>query len=318
MREKRTIIENVPRSLYGTRLKIMAEPIVNNEGQVVGGFASVFPVLHPVAKSFNDFAPILCEMFADGVLIYVTDLHKPAYMQESSNFHITQFKVGEPFSEDSTPGKVIKAKKPISVEYKTSTPYGVPCLGVCHPLFSDEGDIVGTFGLLIPKSTAADLREMAKTLEDMLAEAASTIEELAASAATIHTNEQSLNSNINEITDLSKEINNISSFIKEIADETKLLGLNASIEAARAGEVGRGFGIVAKEIRKLSEQSKGTVPKIQKLTDKIISKVNESSVKSQGSLASSQEQAAATEEIASSIEEINSIAERLNEIAHKL
>lgn len=77
---------------------------------------------------------------------------------------------------------------------------------------------------------------------------------MAASASQIHANEQELNIEIKDVISLSEEINEISSFIKEIADETKMLGLNAAIEAARAGDAGRCFGVVAYEIRKLSEQ----------------------------------------------------------------
>ena len=55
------------------------------------------------------------------------------------------------------------------------------------------------------------------------------------------------------------QINEVMDLIKEIADETRLLGLNAAIEAARAGEAGVGFGVVAQEIRNLSNDSTNLV-----------------------------------------------------------
>lgn len=69
-----------------------------------------------------------------------------------------------------------------------------------------------------------------------------------------------------------KETANIGSMvemIKEIADETNLLSLNASIEAARAGEAGRGFAVVAEQINSLATNSKNAADKIQKLTEEI-------------------------------------------------
>ena len=72
-----------------------------------------------------------------------------------------------------------------------------------------------------------------------------------------------------------KQIDILSESIMQITSQTNLLALNAAIEAARAGEAGRGFSVVAEEIRKLAEQSKDTVIEIQSITHKVTNSVND-------------------------------------------
>ncbi|AKN29596.1 chemotaxis protein [Clostridium carboxidivorans P7] len=318
IREKRAMSQNVPRSAYGTRLTISSIPIIDEQGNSIGAFSMAIPKLHPVVKAFPDFAPMLSEMFSEGVQLRLTDLNKIVLTQSSQKFDIPSLKEGVSLNENSIESKAIKSKKPQAEEVDTLE-YGVPVRLSAYPLF-DEGtnEVVAAFSVTTPKEIAVTLRNMSSNLENNLTGISSTIQELAASASQIHANQQNLNTTINEITALSEKINEVSHFIKEIADETKMLGLNASIEAARAGEFGRGFGVVANEIRRLSDQSKTTIPKIAKLTEDIIAKVDESNKKSENSLSASQEQAAATEEITAGIEEITSTCEELNKIAHSL
>ncbi|EDS78293.1 methyl-accepting chemotaxis protein [Clostridium botulinum C str. Eklund] len=87
-------------------------------------------------------------------------------------------------------------------------------------------------------------------------------------------NEISSASNRNEeLMESSNNIYSIVDYIKQISIQTNLLSLNASIEAARAGEAGRGFAIVANEIKKLSEQTQDAIGKIEDIVQDISGKI---------------------------------------------
>lgn len=315
MQQRQVTEEKVPRAVYGMRLIMTSIPIIDDD-TTTGVLVLITPRLHPIARAFNDFAPLMANMFPEGVFIYMTDLEKFAYIQNSNKFSVSNYAVGDLIKEDSIAKKVIRSKQMVATEMDAST-YGVPVMIVNYPCF-DEDDptqVVATFGVIIPRKTAMDLRLMSANLSRSLEEVASTIQEMAASSSNISLNEQELNANIKGIFQLSEDINGVLGFIKQIADETKMLGLNAAIEAARAGEVGRGFGVVAEEIRKLSDESKTTVGSIKELTDKIKAKVGETLNNSEVTLRSSEEQAAASQEMSASIQEITAMAERLEKIA---
>ncbi|AKA68137.1 methyl-accepting chemotaxis protein [Clostridium scatologenes] len=319
MNEGKILNEKIPREKYGQRLITVAIPLIDDSGTPAGAFSIVLPRLHPVASSFPNFAPIVAELFPEGAFLYISDLNKIAFVQGSKKFTLPNMYVGYELKETDIAYQTIHSGK-AQVREIDSERYGVPVYVANHPLYDEDTgkNIVATLGVVVPKSASSKLKGIAGNLSTSLNGIAATVEQLAASATNIHENGQNLYNHISSVSEVLEKINTISEFISSVANQSNMLGLNASIEAARAGEIGRGFSVVANEIRQLSIQSKETVPQIKILTEEIKNKINEIDKESSESLAASEEQASATEEISASVEELSAMANELENIAKDL
>jgi methyl-accepting chemotaxis protein len=264
---------------------------------------------------FPTISSMLLSLFSEGTLIWWSD-HDKILGSKNTKDSFTSLEVGSDLKDEIT-DEVFSTKKPITRNVDWN---GTPTVHSVFPIYDweDENLITGSIGINITRLNSLRLQRMSNKLNTSLDQSAAAIEELAASASEISTNETILNKNIKEVYQLSDSINDVLAFIKQIADETKMLGLNAAIEAARVGELGRGFGVVAEEIRKLSDQSRETVNKIHEFTENIKSKINETSKNGELTLRASEEQAAAAQEMASTVQEITEMAAKLVKLAERI
>ncbi|MDP4090882.1 MAG: HAMP domain-containing methyl-accepting chemotaxis protein [Bacillota bacterium] len=111
------------------------------------------------------------------------------------------------------------------------------------------------------KNTAKNSKRAKESAE----EGALKISEVVSSITDIAASSQEVSVIINDLDNSSKKIGDIIKIITSISEQTNLLALNAAIEAARAGEAGRGFNVVAEEIRKLADESNHAAREISEL-----------------------------------------------------
>ncbi len=122
--------------------------------------------------------------------------------------------------------------------------------------------------------TATEMTDAIDALAATSASIAETVGEVVAKAGTLRENIQRAKTDLQSSTDRTlanakrvDEIKAVLELINDIADQTSLLALNAAIEAARADDAGRGFAIVADEVRRMAERSKAAAAQIAQLAD---------------------------------------------------
>ena len=193
---------------------------------------------------------------------------------------------------------------------------------------------------------AADTAHMSAETKQQAVKGADIVRQSLESTERVRKVSLALREDMTELNRHTESISNIMNVISDIADQTNLLALNAAIEAARAGEAGRGFAVVADEVRKLAEKTMTSTSEV----GKVVTAIQESTTRSVRSVedaveqiaqatdlahqsgqalenivgdadatadqvsaiaAASEEQSAASEEINQSIEQVNAISGEL-------
>ncbi|BBH21585.1 methyl-accepting chemotaxis protein [Paenibacillus baekrokdamisoli] len=156
--------------------------------------------------------------------------------------------------------------------------------------------------------------EAVESLVGMIVELEASTQSIADSAistAELQDNSHRLLSALQEDVD---NIGEVGTLIRGISDQTHLLGLNAAIEAARAGDQGRGFEVVANEVRKLAASSKTAMGTIEERLEEIERKVSNVSKESEQTAVQAREQAARSEELAAFVLTIEKVADDLKKL----
>lgn len=223
-------------------------------------------------NAFNELMPYMQNFFEDEIAFTMSTTDHFIKVVNSKNINMNAV------SDDKLrPGgaayECIKARKVVSLIVPEEV-FGVKIKAIGIPVKGEHNEIVGSIVLVKSLKRTNEIEILTQSLLNSVNNISQVSKTLtAAIQKTVNDNSKIL-TEVNGAQDNAKNSDEVINFVKGVASQTNLLGLNAAIEASRAGEHGRGFSVVANEIRKLSNSSSKSINEINDILVKINNSIN--------------------------------------------
>ncbi len=214
-----------------------------------------------VMKAYEIIAPFIPSLTFNELSTGITDTEKFVAYYKGTYLDLG-IKVGDPIKPGSPVHEAINKGKRV-IKHIPREVIGIPYIITANPVYDSRGTIVGA----VATGTATERETLIK---ETAGELSTAIEQISAATNDLVRESEQLSTVNHVLSELSAQAeqevlntNEILEYIKDIASETKVLGINASIEAARGGGAGLGFRVVASEIQNLAGSSMKSVKKIE-------------------------------------------------------
>ena len=266
-----------------------------------------------LTEAFCLVAPYLNKLMQDDISVSVQDTEKLLTAVPAKSFSLG-LKPGEPLLDGDILADAIYNDKEISGVVPKEL-FGVPFASRVIPLHNQDGQVIGGVGVGSSLEKANELYQVAENLSAVVEQTAASFQSITNSVMDLAARLDEVSNHMKEVSTGAEQIGKISSVVKELSDQSNLLGLNAAIEAARAGDMGRGFGVVADEIRKLAANSKENTVQIDDITKRMQNSISNLQAAFKGINDYTNHQVAAIQEISATVQHINHNAQQLSVMA---
>ena len=263
-------------------------------------------------QSAVDIAPFLQQWYEQDISVFVFDTEKVLAAVNHPRINLG-VKVGDLLQDLNTTisyKSITTNQRVIQKVNINKSQFGIPYVAISNPIH-DRGQVVGVMTVVLSTESFDALLDMGEEILAAVEQISASAENLANASEELSANAQSMS---NETELVREEINHVAKItdqIKSISVQSNILGINSSIEAARAGAAGKGFSVVAEEIRKLADTSKASAVSIEDDVKKVQLSVNVL-IESFANLAAvSEEQAAGVSELTKALAQISQLAESL-------
>lgn len=243
----------------------------------------------------------------EDLMLGVTDLKEFKYYKPAKELDLG-LRPGTPISsDDPNLNNALKNGK-VSVTRVPASAYGFELDATSVPLKDKHGNIVGAIASAYTLQHNDFMSNVTIDIESISTQLSDMVQLLAAQSQQLSATTSEIQSNTSKAVENSKEVNQVTGFIREISEQTNLLGLNAAIEAARVGEAGAGFGVVASEVRKLSVDTKNATQNIESSLGSVQQSILQMEKEISAIATSSNEQAQLVNEFSTLVEKLNNVS----------
>lgn len=266
-----------------------------------------------ILDAYVKIAPSLHKLMQEDMSISVYDTEKLLIYVPAKTFNL-KLAPGEPLVDGDILSTAIKGNREMAATVPKEI-FGVPFASRVIPLHDDQGLVIGGVGVATSIERANQLHDVAEKLSEIVEQTVASLEEITHSATDLAQRVSGVSNHMKEVSSGAEQIGEISKVVKGVSDQSNLLGLNAAIEAARAGEAGRGFSVVADEIRKLATNSKDNVTQIDEIVKGIGEAITNLNTAFAGITQFADNQVASIQEISTIVQDIGKSSQHLLQMA---